>query len=119
MGSGTDKRDNEQNKMAGQIDKAMKRERENGGEKRISASERFRLEYQESKKPKTFEQIYPNIGGWEIEISDLLNRRNLPLSEINEVMHTTGLAARDWVREHYTRKVEPKDVARIIKNLFR
>ena len=103
----SNKRDNSQNKMANAIDRAIQRQMEGG----ISRKPHVQ------KTTLTFDDRYPNVGLWEIDTLEMLGaRRTLPLSELNIAMHTTGLAARDWVREHFAKKVEPKEMARIIKN---
>ena len=103
------KRDNSQNKMASAIDHAIQRDLTNGTVRKEPVQKTF----------LTFDDRYPNVGLWEIDTMEMLGaRRTLPLSELNIAMHTTGLAARDWVREHFNKKVEPKEMARIIKNVL-
>jgi hypothetical protein len=118
MAGGTDKRDNEQNKVAGRIDKSIQNDLKNNTPIK-STRDRFRDEYNEAMRPKSFKEIYPNVGGWEIQVCQLLDRRSLPLAEINEEMNTTGQAAQNWIRDHYNRGIEPKEIARSIKDLFR
>lgn len=111
-------RDNPQNKAGDAIDKAMAKERLEGIV-RVDPLQRRKDEFLEQTRVKTFFEKYPNYGLWELLVLESFGRRSVPLSEINEAMETVGLAARDWLRSHYNKEVPPKEMATILKNLFR
>jgi hypothetical protein len=116
MGSGTDNRDNQQNKMAGSIDRNIARELTNNALQKTSA-DRFKEEVKNASRPKTFKDLYPIESGWELEIlTHLRNGNYLPYNELNNALGTSGRGAKEWVFTHYHQGVFPKDMAKIIKD---